>query len=99
MRRFALTFAPCLALLAACAGARPAPTGADPGLALLRPAELARVRCLLLAPVERILARLDAGVAITSGYLTTDHPRVPGWKVVDRLELDGWAADRFERTR
>ncbi len=52
MRRFALTFAPCLALLAACAGARPAPTEADSGLALLRPAELARVRCLLLAPVE-----------------------------------------------
>jgi ribosomal protein L11 methyltransferase len=52
---------------------------------------------VLLAPVEKILARLAARVAITSGYLTTDHPRVPGWKAVDRLELDGWAADRFER--
>ena len=29
---------------------------------------------VLLAPVERILARLDARFAITSGYLTTDHP-------------------------
>ena len=51
---------------------------------------------VLLGPVERILARLDAGVAIASGYLTTDHPVAPGWRVVDRLELDGWAADRFE---
>lgn len=54
---------------------------------------------VLLAPVEKILARLDARVAITSGYLGADRPDVPGWKVVDRLELDGWAADRFERTR
>jgi len=52
---------------------------------------------VLLAPVERILARLDAGIAVTSGYLTTDHPAAPGWQPVDRTELDGWAADRFER--
>ena len=49
--------------------------------------------------MERILARLDAGVAITSGYLTGDRPRAPGWRTLDRLELDGWAADRFERAR
>jgi len=52
---------------------------------------------VLLVPVERILARLDARAAITSGYLTTDHPLSEGWSSVDRLELDGWAADRFER--
>jgi ribosomal protein L11 methyltransferase len=52
---------------------------------------------VLLAPVERILARLDARAVITSGYLTTDCPLAPGWRAVDRLELDGWAADRFER--
>lgn len=61
----------------------------------LPPADVV-VANVLLGPVERILARLDAGVAITSGYLTTDHPRVPGWRSVVRLELDGWAADRFE---
>ena len=54
---------------------------------------------VLLAPVERILTRLDAHVAITSGYLTTDVPRAPGWQAVARLELDGWAADRLERAR
>ncbi len=52
---------------------------------------------VLLAPVEKILARLDAGAAITSGYLTTDLPAAPGWRHVDRLELDGWAADRYAR--
>ena len=52
---------------------------------------------VLLAPVEKILARLDAQAAITSGYLTTDHPVAPGWKSVERVELDGWAADRFGR--
>lgn len=53
---------------------------------------------VLLAPVERILARLDTQAVITSGYLATDHPLAPGWREIDRLELDGWAADRFERT-
>jgi ribosomal protein L11 methyltransferase len=52
---------------------------------------------VLLAPVERILARLDARVAITSGYLAAEHPDAPGWRSIDRVELDGWAADRFER--
>ena len=54
---------------------------------------------VLLAPVEKILARLDAGAAITSGYLATDLPAARGWQHVDRLELDGWAADRFQRAR
>jgi ribosomal protein L11 methyltransferase len=61
----------------------------------LPPADVV-VANVLLAPVERILARLEAAAAITSGYLTTDHPVAPGWQAVDRLELDGWAADRFE---
>ena len=44
-----------------------------------------------------ILARLDARAAITSGYLASDHPATPGWRLVERLELDGWAADRLAR--
>ena len=52
---------------------------------------------VLLAPVERILGRLDAEAAITSGYLVGDMPHAPGWRHVDRAELDGWAADRFDR--
>ena len=54
---------------------------------------------VLLAPVERILARLDGGIAITSGYL---DDRSPGRAGLARrptgVELDGWAADRFERS-
>ena len=52
---------------------------------------------VLLAPVERILGRLEARVAISSGYLVGDLPSAPGWVQVDRVELDGWAADRFVR--
>lgn len=61
------------------------------------PAAAITVANVLLAPVERILARLDGGVVITSGYLTTDHPAAPDWYSTDRVTLDGWAADRFER--
>jgi ribosomal protein L11 methyltransferase len=62
----------------------------------LPPADVA-VANVLLSPVERILARLDARIVITSGYLTGDHPVAPGWRRGNRLELDGWAADTFER--
>ncbi len=53
---------------------------------------------VLLEPVERILARLDANRAITSGYLAGDVPRAPGWKRAARRVLDGWAADVFRRS-
>ena len=53
---------------------------------------------VLLAPVEKILARLETRFAITSGYLVGDHPAAPGWRHLERVELDGWAADRFERS-
>jgi len=53
---------------------------------------------VLLKPVEKILARLDTRVAITSGYLTSDMPAAPRWLHLERVELDGWAADRFARS-
>ncbi len=49
---------------------------------------------VLLEPVVALLARLDAGEAITSGYLAGELPVHPGWRRVAPLELDGWAADR-----
>jgi ribosomal protein L11 methyltransferase len=61
------------------------------------PAEFA-VANVLLRPVEKILARLETRFAITSGYLTADMPAAPGWRHRERAELDGWAADRFERS-
>lgn len=51
-----------------------------------------------LQVVERLLRRSPAPVAITSGYLVADEPRADGWKVVDRLALEGWAADVLVRT-
>jgi hypothetical protein len=30
---------------------------------------------------------------VTSGYLASDTPSVAGWEVVERHELEGWAAD------
>lgn len=52
---------------------------------------------ILLAPVESILARLEAREAITSGYLAGERPAHPGWEHVEALQLDGWRADRFRR--
>jgi ribosomal protein L11 methyltransferase len=46
--------------------------------------------------VERLLPRLGAGRAVTSGYLERDVPRVEGWRHIARRERDGWAADLLE---
>jgi ribosomal protein L11 methyltransferase len=46
---------------------------------------------------ERLLPRLGAGRALTSGYLERDVPSVEGWRRVARRERDGWAADLLER--
>jgi ribosomal protein L11 methyltransferase len=51
-----------------------------------------------LAVVERLLERLHARTAVTSGYLASDTPTVAGWNRVGRLELEGWAADLLSRT-
>ena len=60
----------------------------------LPPVEIA-VANVLLRPVEAILARLDAREAITSGYLAGERPAHAGWRHLETLELDGWAADRL----
>lgn len=52
---------------------------------------------VLIAPVQAILARLDAREAITSGYLVGERPAHPGWSPIETVGLDGWAADRFRR--
>ncbi len=52
---------------------------------------------VLRAPVEAVLPRLDAGVAVTSGYLAGELPAHAGWDHAASVELDGWAADVFRR--
>jgi ribosomal protein L11 methyltransferase len=46
-----------------------------------------------LRVVEELLARGPAPVAVTSGYLALDAPSAAGWRSLERLELEGWAAD------
>lgn len=46
-----------------------------------------------LAAVERLLGRITAKTAVTSGYLAHETPSAPGWERTARLELEGWAAD------
>ena len=43
--------------------------------------------------VEQLLERLDSSLAVTSGYYSSEQPAAPGWSHVDRVELEGWAAD------
>lgn len=48
--------------------------------------------------VEQLLERVVARVAVTSGYLDSETPAMSGWTRVDRLEVEGWAADTSRRT-
>lgn len=50
-----------------------------------------------LRTVEALLARVAARAAITSGYRAHETPAVPGWRRVERVELEGWAADALAR--
>ncbi len=52
---------------------------------------------VLLAPVEAILARLDAAAVVTSGYLAGEVPVHNGWTRTATKTLDGWSADLFVR--
>ena len=57
------------------------------------PASDVAVANIELAVVEQLLGRLGAREVVTSGYLDSERPTAPGWTHVDRLELEGWAAD------
>ena len=46
-----------------------------------------------------IAPRLSAERAITSGYLVSETPDLPGYRRVERRESDGWAADLHSRTK
>jgi ribosomal protein L11 methyltransferase len=68
---------------------------ADALVEQLHPARLV-VANIALDVVERLLPRLGAERAVTSGYLAGDELRVEGWRRVTRRAADGWAADLLE---
>ena len=60
----------------------------------LPPADVA-VANIALDVVEAIVPELATAIAITSGYLEGQQPRLSGFAHVDRRTRDGWAADLF----
>jgi len=63
------------------------------------PAAEVVVANIALAAVTALGARIAAPTLVTSGYLVGDRPAPPGYEHRERRELDGWAADRFARSR
>jgi ribosomal protein L11 methyltransferase len=45
------------------------------------------------AGIVGLAGRVDGAHLITSGYLQPDEPAVPGYRRVERRNLDGWAGD------
>jgi ribosomal protein L11 methyltransferase len=62
----------------------------------LPPADIV-VANIELGVVEALLARIDARMAVTSGYLASERPEGTGWRATERVELEGWAADVLAR--
>jgi ribosomal protein L11 methyltransferase len=53
---------------------------------------------LELELVERFGRLTRAARLIVSGFLAADRPELPGWTLLSRRELGGWAAERRTRT-
>jgi ribosomal protein L11 methyltransferase len=69
---------------------------ADAAVAALPETDLV-VANITLEAVERLGPRLRARHAVTSGYLVSEQPALAGFRIVERRERDGWAADVWER--
>ena len=60
------------------------------------PAADVAVANIALDAVEALGPRLRARLAVTSGYLVSEQPVLAGFRIVERRERDGWAADLYE---
>jgi ribosomal protein L11 methyltransferase len=69
---------------------------ADARVAELPAADVA-VANIALGPVEAIAPRLHCELLVSAGYLVVDEPRVEPFVRRERRELEGWAADVWER--
>jgi ribosomal protein L11 methyltransferase len=61
------------------------------------PAADTTVANISLEAVEALPPRIDTRTLVTSGYLASEQPKLPGFRHVDRRVLDGWASDLFRR--
>lgn len=52
---------------------------------------------ILLPTVEAVAPHLRSHTIVTSGYLAGERPRLGAYRELEALELEGWAAHRFER--
>jgi ribosomal protein L11 methyltransferase len=62
------------------------------------PAADVAVANIALDVVEAVVPELDTAIAITSGYLDGQQPRLSGLAHAGRRARDGWAADLFRAT-
>jgi ribosomal protein L11 methyltransferase len=53
---------------------------------------------IALGPVEDVARAVTCELLVTSGYLVSDRPELPGYARLRRLDDEGWAADLWERT-
>jgi ribosomal protein L11 methyltransferase len=63
----------------------------------LPPADVV-VANISLDSVEALLSRVECTTLLTSGYLESETPRLPGFRHVRRWTLDGWACDLSRAT-
>jgi ribosomal protein L11 methyltransferase len=61
------------------------------------PAATTAVANISLASVEALPDRLDVARLVTSGYLVSEQPRLPGFEHAGRRTEGGWASDLYER--
>ena len=52
---------------------------------------------IALDAVEALAPGLRSPLVLTSGYLVSERPELPGYAHRRRVERDGWAADLYER--
>ena len=61
------------------------------------PAADVAVANISAAAVLGLAGRVDAAHLVTSGYLEPDEPALPGYRRVERRQLEGWAGDLHSR--
>jgi ribosomal protein L11 methyltransferase len=66
-------------------------------LADVIPAAVLAVANITAEAVAAVGPRVTARTLISSGYVASERPRPDGWRPTERREVEGWAADLFER--